>query len=380
MAVFVGIEGVGMRQSFAIAANEQGKILSVVRQPYGISLHTSPRAELISRLAYLIRDLASNMGEPIRYFNGSTICIGLTGVTFPYDAEVELPREFEQLGIKDSKLICTGDAEIVFASHTQSDNGGAILCHMGSTGYIAFGRKHIRFGGWGPALGDEGSGFWIGRAALRAIGEEYDLVEEPPSKLWNQIQDWLQDPADSVEEWSFASGIWRQILNEIEVRKLDPRTAIFAFSHEVCRNSAWQWRVVASGLTIPVMSAWEKGDQKAEQIVKKAAHELWHQFNKARLIAGAPIMHSPIVLYGGVLVHHPPFCELLTELIHSQGDESIKIILPSTEGAMRPVCGALLFALGGSNTRNLCLPKKDVIDRLRGDVSKTYQDTILKND
>ena len=34
--------------------------------------------------------------------------------------------------------------------------------------------KPPRSGGWGYVLGDEGSGYWIGRAALRAVLREAD--------------------------------------------------------------------------------------------------------------------------------------------------------------------------------------------------------------
>ena len=46
------------------------------------------------------------------------------------------------------------------------------------TGSIAYGRnargEAARAGGWGYVLGDEGSGYWIGRAALRAVLREAD--------------------------------------------------------------------------------------------------------------------------------------------------------------------------------------------------------------
>jgi N-acetylglucosamine kinase-like BadF-type ATPase len=252
---------------------------------------------------------------------------------------------------------------------------------MGSTGYVAFRGKHKRFGGWGPALGDEGSGYWIGRAALRAIGEEHDLAESEPSVLWREIQGWLQSPDDpNVEEWSDASRRWRQKLEETQAKGFDPRTAVFAFAHDVSRESTWLWRIVVSSLTIPVMRAWKKGDKKADQIVQQAAQELWHQFEMARSIAGAPIGHGPVVLYGGVLTHNPEFRRLVSELVYSGNGNSTEIVLPSTEKAMRPVCGALLFAIGGSKTGNLCLPEHDIVDRLLADVAGTRYDAILRND
>src|SRR2546423_1431280 len=41
------------------------------------------------------------------------------------------------------------------------------------------GRVVARAGGWGHILGDEGSGYWIGRRALRAIVRQADGRSEP---------------------------------------------------------------------------------------------------------------------------------------------------------------------------------------------------------
>jgi len=49
---------------------------------------------------------------------------------------------------------------------------------VAGTGSIAYGRdgagRAARSGGWGYLLGDEGGGFWIGRAALAAVVRQYD--------------------------------------------------------------------------------------------------------------------------------------------------------------------------------------------------------------
>ena len=56
------------------------------------------------------------------------------------------------------------------------DQPGVVV--IAGTGSIAYGRNErnqaARAGGWGYMLGDEGSGYWIGRAALRAVLREAD--------------------------------------------------------------------------------------------------------------------------------------------------------------------------------------------------------------
>ena len=50
-------------------------------------------------------------------------------------------------------------------------HGGLGVLLIGGTGAVVMGRcsdgKRMTAGGWGPAVGDEGSGFWIGREAVR---------------------------------------------------------------------------------------------------------------------------------------------------------------------------------------------------------------------
>lgn len=66
------------------------------------------------------------------------------------------------------KIQALSDAEL---AHTLIFGSGPGLLIVASTGSIALardrrGRWH-RSGGWGPLLGDEGSGFWIGKSALK---------------------------------------------------------------------------------------------------------------------------------------------------------------------------------------------------------------------
>src|SRR3984957_9949142 len=63
-----------------------------------------------------------------------------------------------------------GDIQI--ALEAAFDTGPGVIVIAG-TGSIAYGRNHAgrtaRAGGWGFAIGDEGSAHWIGRAAVSAV-------------------------------------------------------------------------------------------------------------------------------------------------------------------------------------------------------------------
>jgi N-acetylglucosamine kinase-like BadF-type ATPase len=67
------------------------------------------------------------------------------------------------------ELILCGDEEIALDA---AFAGGPGILVIAGTGSNAIGRsasgEHFGAGGWGPVLGDEGSGYWIGRESIRA--------------------------------------------------------------------------------------------------------------------------------------------------------------------------------------------------------------------
>lgn len=368
MSLFIGIEGVGLRSAVAVTADDAGRILSASRaigEP--ISLHTTDRHLLRLRLATLLRQVVQGAGRTLNELQDATLCIGLTGVTFPFDAETDLPSEFARLQVQVRSLICTGDAEIAFASHTSSDSGSALLCHMGSTGFATTPRAAARYGGWGPAFGDGGSGYWIGREALRAVSEQHDQ-QDTLSTLWALIDEWLGSlKKTDYGDWMGAALEWRKRRAQYGQpgSRYDQRTALFAFSHAMSLQKQWQWRAIVSSLTIPVMQAWRLGDRVATRIVEEAACLLVSQYVGACRLLGTQGPLSPLVLYGGVLTHNERFADLVVSKIRHQTGTLPAIVTPRTQGTLRPALGALLFALGGSATGALRLPAPHLIDNLK---------------
>ena len=72
-----------------------------------------------------------------------------------------------------------GDDEIALDAAFQ---GGPGILVIGGTGSAVLGRcgdgTRYKAGGWGPGIGDEGSGFWIGREAVRRAFAAIDQGEE----------------------------------------------------------------------------------------------------------------------------------------------------------------------------------------------------------
>ena len=152
------------------------------------------RGAMHEALILLLNNLLFNFRGSFQWEN-ATLCMGVTGITFPFDAIADLPDELKRLkiDIPRSQLICTGDAEIVTASFSQESTAAALISHNGSTAYIYKESKGFRLGGGGSQRGDEGSGFDVGKNGLRHLLTSYDLGLDVPS-LWKYIKQWLSSP------------------------------------------------------------------------------------------------------------------------------------------------------------------------------------------
>jgi N-acetylglucosamine kinase-like BadF-type ATPase len=105
--------------------------------------------------------------------NISTLCLGLAGAGRTNDIEKFHHWAFDKFPGTAVRVL--SDAEILLMAGAPSGPALVLIC---GTGSIVYGRtitgELIRAGGWGYVLGDEGSGYAIGIAALRAVMQSYD--------------------------------------------------------------------------------------------------------------------------------------------------------------------------------------------------------------
>ena len=97
----------------------------------------------------------------------SRTCVGGSGAARPELAAIVRHVLAE---ILSTPIDVVGDMQI--ALEAAFDTGPGVIVIAG-TGSIAYGRDlqgtTVRAGGWGFAIGDEGSAHWIGRAAVSAV-------------------------------------------------------------------------------------------------------------------------------------------------------------------------------------------------------------------
>jgi N-acetylglucosamine kinase-like BadF-type ATPase len=142
----------------------------------------------------------------------------------------------------DAHVLVTNDALIALVAGV-GDAPGVVI--VAGTGSMAYGRnaadQAARAGGWGYVLGDEGSGYWIGRQALRAVVRQADT----------------RGPATSLTP---------RLLAHFGVER--PSELIRKVYHERLSASA-----IAS-LAHYVQEARDEGDEMAVEILTRAAGEL----------------------------------------------------------------------------------------------------------
>lgn len=126
----------------------------------------------------------------------SAICLGLSGVDRA--ADEQMWADWLAGYAPDSARLVTNDCELALAAGTPNDIGLAVVC---GTGSICVGRnpagEFARSDGWGYILGDDGSGYSIGLAAMRAVLREYDGRGPATSLTPAILAAWeLRDPED----------------------------------------------------------------------------------------------------------------------------------------------------------------------------------------
>jgi N-acetylglucosamine kinase-like BadF-type ATPase len=103
----------------------------------------------------------------------AVICLGIAGVDREEDAAV-IRAVMRRISLK-ARVVVTNDALVALVAGAGLGPGIVVIAGTGSIAYGHDGHgRAARAGGWGYILGDEGSGYWIGRLALRAVVREAD--------------------------------------------------------------------------------------------------------------------------------------------------------------------------------------------------------------
>jgi glucosamine kinase len=299
----LGIDAGGTK-TVCLLADDKGVILAEGRGG-GANLQAHGELE-VEKVLHHVMDTA--LGN--RDIRPAAICLGIAGVDRPQDAEA-VRGIMRRIGAKTRTLV-VNDALVALVAGA-GENPGVVL--IAGTGSIAYGRnasgRAARAGGWGYLLGDEGSGFWIGRRALSAIVRAAD-GRGPSTQLTDLVMNRLKlvRPSDLIRETYY--------------RDLK-RTAI-------------------AGLAPLVQQARDSGDAVASEILKQAAAELTAAAASVVNKLGMRGEVFPTILAGGIFKAVPWLAEDVMRLMSEIAPRSQASVL-----AVEPAVGAVRLAIAEAN-------------------------------
>ncbi|WP_037807971.1 N-acetylglucosamine kinase [Amycolatopsis sp. VC5-11] len=162
MSLVVGVDA-GGTSTRAIAVDAAG-VVHGTGAAAGANPNSHPPAEAAARIAGAIESAVDGRTDVLG------VVVGMAGESKLSDPAVaaEFTAAWERIGLA-GRVRVTGDAEVAYASATAEPDGTVLVAGTGSIAGRIRGRRMVATaGGHGWLLGDEGSGFWLGREAVRA--------------------------------------------------------------------------------------------------------------------------------------------------------------------------------------------------------------------
>jgi N-acetylglucosamine kinase-like BadF-type ATPase len=162
----IGVDAGGTK-TVCLLADRDGRVLAESRGG-GANLRAHGDVEVERVLRHVLDAVLGGRSDP-----PAAIAVGMAGVDRADEAETV--RAALRRIVSAPRVLVTNDALLALVAGIGHDPGVVLIA---GTGSIAYGRnardEAARAGGWGYILGDEGSGYWIGRHALRAVMRESD--------------------------------------------------------------------------------------------------------------------------------------------------------------------------------------------------------------
>jgi N-acetylglucosamine kinase-like BadF-type ATPase len=295
----LGIDAGGTK-TVCLLADANGTILAEARAG-GANLQAVGELE-VEKVLHDVMERA--IGD--RQLLPSVICLGVAGVDRPDDAAA-IRGLMRRIGYK-ARVLIANDALIALVAGVAHDPGVVIIA---GTGSIAYGRnaqdEAARAGGWGYVLGDEGSGYWIGRHALRAVVRHADGRGRPTALTPHVFRHFGVSRAQEL---------------------------VHAIYHRNLRPSA------IAAVTRAVQQAADEGDEVALNILSVGARELAGCAASVVRQLGLADGTFSFVLAGGTLQSLPRLAAELQPMLHDLAPHA-----PVTRLDREPAFGAVTLAI-----------------------------------
>lgn len=166
---FIGIDGGGTSTDFSLFDSKMNCLKTIQLPTCHVSHVEKERA---------IKILSKGIDDLIAIINDIDlpevqIAIGLAG----YGNDKQLRYKIEEIceqAFSPFKYKIYNDAQIALAGAFNNQDGIILIAGTGSIGIARKDKQNQRCGGWGEMIGDEGSGYWIGRKILQVFSQMVD--------------------------------------------------------------------------------------------------------------------------------------------------------------------------------------------------------------
>ena len=323
-SIYLGINA-GHTRSVAIAVDDNLDIIGLVSGE-SLNLHTYPHVVVSRRFEHLLEKLARNLNISLRDLldHTSRISISMAGASTKGDQALVKVCLLQPYWSQDMKFKILDDTWAGLIAGTFSTNGTCVFAGTGASVYvndnsgeeeIFYGKPH-KIDGWGPLIGDFGSGFQLATHMFRFFGRELDKSGCP--ELFNRLLE--KEPSirriEDAQRWFDALYIMNPHDWRIKFGKL---AEVVTISADACPS-----------------------DQGATELVKKVANEMVESI-KIALDRFPNARKLPVVLQGGMFEHSELYREIVIDSVKQLIDNKVYL------SKLRPVVGALLLAFIGLN-------------------------------
>jgi len=303
----IGIDG-GGTNSRAVLCDEMGRVYAFTKAG-PVNQNSVSIEKVASQFQLLIQNLRQQAPE---YFQQVTYVFAGVAGTGKEEARLRIQEILEDIKPFDASMDVKHDGYNALYAGTLGEPG---VVQISGTGSLTFGMNAqgntARAGGWGYLIGDEGSGYAIGRDALSAMAKAHDGWGEPTS-------------------------LSKYILNQFEVKNPhDIIPHIYNQSHP---------RQHIANLSRYVMDAAINHDSVAQDIIHKAAHDLSEQIRAVVTKLFDKHQKVPVVLTGGVFTS----ADLIIPSIDQTFDQYYRNI-DLLEPKITPLGGAVIAAIRASD-------------------------------
>lgn len=302
MELYCGLD-CGGTKTLCVLADEAGRFVGVGRG--GPSNYLSCSEDLARRsIEHSIENAFINGKRQPQHLKHTYVASAAVEVN---GGERHIP--FFSTCISTENLVVNSDAVPIWFSVARKKPAIVTLSGTGSVTYLFTENSFYKTGGWGPLLGDEGSGYDIGRKAINRATRVQDGREENDQFL-------------------------RVVCHHFNIQEL---SAI----HRLLRNG--DQRSLVASLAKPICELYRQGDATAIELLQGAVSDIMLSIQSVIKKAGfqEPL---PLVLSGSLLKPGEPLVELLKYSM-----KATKIVSEIVEAPIPAAVSAAAMALFEDN-------------------------------